>query len=74
MPIKTYRCDNCDHRFEQLLFTQEEEQSLVCPSCNSYKLTRSFWEQTVSVGTSKDNECCMGLNSSECPQAAPGGG
>lgn len=75
MPVKTYRCDSCGHRFEQLFFKQEEETSLACPSCNSSQLTRSFWEQTVSMGARKDNECRMGLNSSECPAAAaPGGG
>lgn len=74
MPIKSYKCDNCSHKFEQLLLTPEAELSIACPTCNSTKLTRSFWEQTVSMGSNKSTECCIGSNYSECPNSVPGGG
>lgn len=74
MPIKSYKCNNCGHKFEQLLLTQEAEHSIACPTCSSNQLTRSFWEQTVSMGAHKSTECCMGINSSECPSSTPGGG
>jgi len=40
MPIREYRCAKCGSKFETLVFSSEEESSLVCPKCHSKDLKR----------------------------------
>lgn len=40
MPIYEYSCKSCDHRFEELVFSDADEAELACPACDSGKLER----------------------------------
>ncbi|MBW2030304.1 MAG: zinc ribbon domain-containing protein [Deltaproteobacteria bacterium] len=45
MPIYEYKCNRCDHVFEQLVFSTDPEERPVCPSCggdDTCKLMSSF--------------------------------
>ncbi|MCG6908572.1 MAG: zinc ribbon domain-containing protein [Deltaproteobacteria bacterium] len=39
MPIYEYRCENCQHEFEKLMF-QGDEERIRCPECGETKTTR----------------------------------
>jgi putative FmdB family regulatory protein len=39
MPLREYACDECRHRFEDLVSEGEKPR---CPECGSRKLTRRF--------------------------------
>ena len=37
MPIFEYRCSDCNTKFEVLHKSQEKEEDIICPKCNSNK-------------------------------------
>ena len=46
MPIFEYVCEECQHRFEALVFGREKT---VCPKCEGKKLTRQLSVFAVSA-------------------------
>ncbi len=49
MPIYEYICADCQHQFEELVFSSSEE--IHCPACNSAHLDRA-----MSVFASKSGD------------------
>ncbi len=47
MPLREFACDECRHRFEELV---SEGERVACPACGSLKLTRRF--SAFAVATS----------------------
>jgi len=41
MPLYLYRCEDCEGDFETLV-TRQSQNTVVCPSCSSAKVVRSF--------------------------------
>jgi putative FmdB family regulatory protein len=62
MPIFEYRCEQCGHKFEAILFG---EQKAECPSCHTRKLEPQLSTFSVSTKSSAaapscgQNNCCM---------------
>jgi len=64
MPIFEYRCEECGHRFEAILFGEQRPE---CPKCHTARLERQLSTFAVSSksaaspsaeGCGKSN-CCM---------------
>jgi putative FmdB family regulatory protein len=64
MPIFEYRCEECGHRFEAILFGQQKPE---CPKCHSNKLEKQLSTFAVSKSGSAaspaegcgQSNCCM---------------
>lgn len=39
MPIYEYTCQQCDHRFETIVFPNDGDE-VVCPQCNSVQVKK----------------------------------
>ncbi len=65
LPIFEYKCHNCNEIFEYLVRTKDE--IVVCPKCNSQKLTKLMSTFASSVTRSTDgttqscNTCADGV-------------
>ena len=62
MPIYEYKCDQCDHCFEKLVFASDDEE-VTCPQCGAQK-------------TQKLMSCASFMGSgigSMCADSSPGG-
>lgn len=53
MPIYEYFCQDCQNRFEKLIFSTEEEKNINCPKCKSKKVRRIFSVFGLSGNVSK---------------------
>ena len=66
MPIYEYKCEKCEHVFEMLVGSSENQSKIHCEKCGSSKLKKLISAPYVSVkegsGTitrcGKDNTCC----------------
>ena len=62
MPIFEYRCEECGHRFEAILFGEQKPE---CPKCHTAKLEQQLSTFAVSKGSSApsagcgQSSCCM---------------
>jgi putative FmdB family regulatory protein len=68
MPIFEYQCKKCQHKFELMIKTKEEDPG-ACPNCGNRQLTKLFSTPAVRVKRStssadietrcgKDTTCC----------------
>jgi len=70
MPIFEYRCEECGHKFEAILFG---EQKAECPKCHTAKLEKQLSAFAVSKGGAAaapaagcgESNCCM-MNGGGC--------
>jgi putative FmdB family regulatory protein len=62
MPIFEYICQECQHRFEALVFGHDKA---VCPQCESKKLTPQLSVFAVSAKGSSGERAILG-DSSPC--------
>jgi putative FmdB family regulatory protein len=71
MPIYEYRCENCNHNFECLVFGSEKP---VCTSCSSKKVVKlmsacGFVSKTAggeTVSSSASSSECSGCAATNC--------
>ncbi len=56
MPIYEYRCKECGHEFEELVFSKEA--GVNCPACKSMGVKKNF--STFGVGSSAKMPCGSG--------------
>ncbi len=61
MPIFEYRCEQCGHKFEAILFG---EQKAECPSCHTGKLEPQL--STFAVNTKSSAPAAAGCGQSNC--------
>jgi putative FmdB family regulatory protein len=40
MPIYTYRCQDCQHEFDELIMSASAEKDLRCPQCGCQSVER----------------------------------
>jgi len=67
MPMFDYKCGNCDHHFEELIFASSiPDDEIKCPNCNLYQSKRQLSAPAVSVGYS--------FGSSAAPSGCSGSG
>jgi len=70
MPIFEYRCEECGHKFEAILFG---EQKAECPKCHTAKLEKQLSAFAVSKSSAAaapsagcgQSNCCM-MNGGGC--------
>ncbi len=58
MPIYEYRCESCEHEFEELVFGQDRPK---CPKCEATKLQKLMSAHTVgksSAGAAPAESSC----------------
>ncbi len=60
MPIFEYKCEKCETRFEVLHKTQNNENEITCPKCNSVENKKLFsaFSASVSGSSSYSSEGC----------------
>lgn len=51
MPIFEFKCDECAHEFEQIVFASETDQ-VKCPACDSSRITKALSVFCSSAGNS----------------------
>ena len=51
MPIYEYRCAECGHLFEKLVFAKEKEEEIQCPSCGAAEAQRQMSAAVVSLNS-----------------------
>ena len=61
MPLYEYKCQKCGHKFERLVFGEEE---IKCPKCNTKELKKLF--SSFSLGK-KENNNFGGCSDGSCP-------
>ncbi len=67
MPIYEYRCSQCEHEFEKLVFNLSEK--INCPQCKSKKVGRKMSAFAFSSGgkfKSTASSSCGSCSSSSC--------
>ena len=56
MPIYEYRCKNCNHLFEELVFSSlSSDEDIICPKCgknNAEKMMSAFSSSAAGSGYS----------------------
>lgn len=68
MPVFSFVCEDCKHRFEILVRNNSEK--LQCEKCGSEKLVKQVSRFAPSV-PAQNSIACPAAGS--CPSAAPGG-
>jgi len=63
MPVYSYKCRNCEHKFEKkmTLNQKEEEKVIICPECASENTFQTF-DRVGFLGGSQSSGC-----SGSCP-------
>ncbi len=55
MPIYEYRCQNCHHVFEELVFSSlTKDEEIICPKCNqnaAVKMMSAFSSAGTTFGS-----------------------
>lgn len=64
MPIYEYKCKNCNHKFEKLIFGEEE---VKCPKCSSISLQKLISNVNISKPDSDNSESCGNGTCNICP-------
>lgn len=59
MPIFEYECTTCGHRFENLVFTRDKEQSPTCRKCGGTEVVK-LMSCTNALGGEKSSLCSPG--------------
>ncbi|MBZ0258485.1 zinc ribbon domain-containing protein [bacterium] len=71
MPIFEYRCEKCNHQFEELVFSRHDVPP--CPSCGHEKVEKQLSTFGVNAGNTSpcgSGECC---SMPEAPACGSGG-
>jgi putative FmdB family regulatory protein len=55
MPIYEYKCENCNHAFEKLVFTGDDE-GVECPKCGDIRVKRLI-SSTCHINSSGSGGC-----------------
>lgn len=64
MPIYEYKCKNCGHKFEKLVFGKEK---IKCPKCQGSTLKKLFSTFSTAKGSSDSSGCDEGTCDLSCP-------
>ncbi|MBU2512291.1 zinc ribbon domain-containing protein [bacterium] len=68
MPLFEFECNNCKHRFEELV-TSSSKRVEKCPECEDTGIRK-----LVSAGSIKPNGSASSLGSYQAPSCSSGGG
>jgi putative FmdB family regulatory protein len=51
MPIHEFRCMDCDYKFELLIMSKKEMDSIICPRCESPNVHKLMSVVNMAVDT-----------------------
>ena len=60
MPIYSYRCDDCGHKFELLLGVTADSAERKCTKCGSQKVKKTWASFSVGSSTPEPSSCSTG--------------
>ncbi|MCX7765608.1 MAG: zinc ribbon domain-containing protein [Candidatus Sumerlaeia bacterium] len=75
MPIFEYKCQKCNHIFEDLIRSEAEARAVVCPCCGSDQVKKLISRAIATGGdsmnfpdTSSSSSCssCVSKNCASC--------
>lgn len=68
MPIYSFMCKNCNHKFTELVNVTDNDNELKCPKCNSKNLEKLLTTFSVgnSEGTSFDSSSTSTCSTGTC--------
>ena len=64
MPIYDFKCKSCKHKFEKLIFKEEEIKEIKCPKCESKDIEKLL--TTFRIGGSESSSSCSTCSSGSC--------
>lgn len=68
MPIYSYRCDECDHRFDLLVGVTADSAERKCAKCGSQKVKKTLASFSVGSSTPEPSSCSAGTcTTAKCP-------
>ena len=67
MPIYEFKCENCGHQFESLVFLSDTTDP-TCPECHTGKVTK-----LMSAGSVRPKGIPSGSGGFKAPACSPGG-
>ena len=72
MPMYDYRCRECGHKFEELIFSWDEDKEIVCPKCSAKELEQ-LMGAPATIGSSSSNlSMAERCNVPDCPARREG--
>ena len=57
MPIYSYKCSDCEEKFDKLVGVTSETVELKCPNCGSKKIKKAL--ATFSVQAKSEESTCL---------------
>lgn len=66
MPIYEYKCQQCNHRFEQLIMSSSTESVVECPACHGSEVNRLFSTFGFSSGSTSRSASGGGASCHSC--------
>ena len=71
MPVYEYLCEDCDTKFEELIRSDSDEETLTCSHCKSASVVRLFSAFGFSSGnsfvsSSENSGGCSSCSSHNC--------
>jgi putative FmdB family regulatory protein len=67
MPLYEYKCDQCGHKFEELVGSSVTDNSLTCPACGANTCRRQFSTFSSNLRRGSFSTCSSG----SCSTCAP---
>ncbi|MBN2515821.1 MAG: zinc ribbon domain-containing protein [Deltaproteobacteria bacterium] len=61
MPIYEYKCKNCGHEFETIVFSSNDDSKVECPQCGKKKA-----EKMISRPARAGGGCAESCSASSC--------
>jgi len=55
MPMYDYKCKECGHKFEELVFSSAPDDSIICPECKQENAERLLCAPMVMTGGSSSS-------------------
>ena len=74
MPVFEYKCSSCNTKFEVLHKSTINQDNVICPECNSKKITKLFSSFSPSVHSHSLESPCSHGNCSMPAGSCCGGG
>jgi putative FmdB family regulatory protein len=72
MPVFEYKCKECSTKYEVLHKSNEKQEDITCPKCNSTKHIKLISSFSANVSGSPDS--CDGCSEGSCGMPSFGGG
>ncbi len=65
MPLYDFKCKECGHKFEKLVFKEEEIKEIKCPKCQSSNIEKLLTSFKIG-GSESSSSSCSSCSSGSC--------